>query len=210
MPTARRMVVETRRSGADAGVSLRKRRRWYADDPPAGEPPATPPPDKPAGASNTDKGDEQEKREPVPYDRFKSVNDAKNEAEKKLAEYEREKQKAKDAADKADKERLAKLGEWEELAKQREQEIEQLKGEAAKAKAYEAKLKATNEARIQRIPEAWRKAVPVGYGVEELSQWLDDNEALFTKQQAPDLNPGARGDKSKTPDPKTTLKKTNY
>jgi len=95
------------------------------------------------------------------------------------------------AIEDAQKQRLEKQGDFEELARQRAAEIESLKPTAERAKALEQVIRESNEARVKRVPEAMRSVVPADYPPEKLQAWLNANEALLTKAPAPNFDGGA-------------------
>lgn len=107
--------------------------------------------------------------------------------------------------------RLESAGEWQKLAEDRAKELEALKAVKEKADKFEAQIKATNEARVKRIPDALRSVVPTGYTPEQLAEWLDKNETVLAGRVAPNLDAGDKGERGKKPvDSKTVLKKQAY
>lgn len=85
-----------------------------------------------AGTQNTDTPG------PVPYDRFKAVNEELAELRKWRKAQEAQAAEAKKAADAAEAERLAKAQEWQKLAEKKEQD---LAAEAERRAAIEAQLR---------------------------------------------------------------------
>lgn len=175
-----------RRKGAEAGVSLRKWRAWFDE---AGEPPADETPGEDGG------GETQQPQDITglpqwAQDVIKGLRDeaAKNRVKAKQAEEQRAKEEA---------ERLAQQGEWQKLAEQRAAELDALKPVSDKAAALEAKIKATNEARIKTLPEAYRGMVPEYDDPVKVSEWLDRNMAALQARSAPNLDGGAQGDAAK-------------
>ena len=81
----------------------------------------------PAGAQNTDTP------APVPYDRFKAVNDELAEMRKWRKEREAEQANAAKAAKDAEAQRLAQQQEWQTLAEQRQAELDALTAEKVQA-----------------------------------------------------------------------------
>ncbi len=92
----------------------------------------------------------------------------------------------------AEQKRLAEQGKWKELAEAREAELNKVKPYQTRAEALEARINANNKTRVERIPEHFRSLIPQ-LSPEDLATWLDANEAILTKPQAPDLNQGAGG-----------------
>lgn len=139
---------------------------YQADPPPT--PPADPPPPAPADPPPG----------PVPYDRFREVNEQLKETQKKLTRIEAAQRTADDklAADK---------GEWEKLARQ-----------------HEAELKAERTARL-RLEVAGKKGIPVdlvdrlkGDTVEEMEADADSLLAFLKPKESKGIPPAG---KSSTP-----------
>lgn len=94
----------------------------------------------------------------------------------------------------AEEKRLQEQGEFKTLAEQRAAEIEALKAQAAKAEALEGRIKAANDARITKVPDAMRTLIP-DYDAVRLSEWLDANLDKLTKPSAPDFDAGKSGER---------------
>ena len=136
-----KMRTARRQSLANAGASLRRRRRWWADGDDAttdgadsvekAEPskPKSPTPDE-AQKTDTGEQDKQEKSEnPVPYTRFKEINEAKKAAEARAAELESRLSKIETDAKKAEEEKLVEQQQWQTLAEQRAKDLEDMKAQ---------------------------------------------------------------------------------
>jgi len=95
------------------------------------------------------------------------------------------------AIEQAQQRRLEEQGNYQELAKKYQTDLESLKPMAQRAEALEAIIRESNEARLGKIPEQQRGLVPVDYPPERLQAWLNVNEALLMKAPAPDYNAGA-------------------
>lgn len=171
------------------------------NDEPTTETTTDPKPDTgatPAEAKNTDTPG------PVPYDRFAEVNKELAALKKRQAEQER-------ATTKAEAERLAKLGEWETLAKQNETTAQSLaaENEALKAQLAEAQtaVEATYQARLAGLPKEAKKAVESlpGLSVAQKLAWLDANAALFARPTPPNINATDQGATSTTKQDQTEL-----
>lgn len=93
----------------------------------------------------------------------------------------------------AQKKRLEQSGNFEEIAKQRQAEIEALSPYKDRASALEGVIRENNEKLIQGIPENMRGIVPTDYPPEKLNVWLTNNRAMLTKPPAPDYDAGASG-----------------
>lgn len=173
---ARGRIRTARLSGWVIGASLRERRTWFVDE----QTPATPatPAATPAGAQNTD--DQQPK--PVPYDRFKEVNDAKKALQDKLDAIERQQQEAAQAD-------ALKKGEFEKV-------IADLEPKAKRAGELEATLKTYLDKEIEGIPEAMRDLIPAGDVTAQLT-WIIQAKAknLFNRTPAPGTDAGETGDR---------------
>lgn len=112
---------------------------------------------------------------------------------------------------KAEEDRLKKMGEWQTLAQQKEQENEELRAQAARAELLTKSLKESNDKRVATIPERFRGLVPSDYEPLTLSKWLDANIAVLSTPAAPNLNPGGgngeRNVKALTPEQAETARK---
>jgi hypothetical protein len=215
LPVIRRVRTASR---SNAGISLLKRRAWFAEGDGAGSNPQQPPtpgatPPTPAAGQPpatitipANIGDDTDISQlPEPLQNY--IKSLRTEAQTR-----RQKEAQRDAEiAEAERKRLAEQGEWQKLAGEWEAKAKTLESEKARADALEGQIKAMNEARIKLIPEALRSTVPADYAPAKLSAWLDVNVPLLTKTPAPGLDAGKRGESGKTPPtPKDTLKKTAY
>lgn len=107
-------------------------------------------------------------------------------AEAKLAEQSK-------AAQAAEEKRLAEQGEFKKLYEAANADLNKVKSEAAKATEYEAVLTELLNKRMAEIPEGSRSLVPEGYTPLQKLKYIEQNAALLTSRQAPNLNPGAGG-----------------
>jgi hypothetical protein len=88
---------------------------------------------------------------------------------------------------------LAKKQEWEQLAQERAAQLAELEPIKAQFEAMLENLKASNEKRIESVPEDRRSLIPEYDDPSKLAAWLDANAALLSiKPQAPNIN-GAAG-----------------
>lgn len=202
--TPRRAV---RRTDAEAAIDLTRLRRWYADTEAAETEPPADADGKPA-AAETVKGLDALPDEVRDY--IKSLRKENEERRKRLTALEKQQQDAKAAQDAAEAERLAKQGEWQKLAEQRQAEIERLKGYEAQVTALVEATKRRNAERIARLPEAVKSLVPTGYEPQALAEWLDVNESKIVKPTAPNLNPGRQSDGNGKKTAAQTLKRLAY
>ena len=96
-------------------------------------------------------------------------------------------------AEMAERERkkLEAEGNYKALLDKTETELQALKPRLERAEAYEQALRASNDVRIDRIPQSIRAVVPVDYPPDQLSQWLDTSLPLLLERPAPDFAAGA-------------------
>lgn len=170
-----------RRAGSGGESSLAKRRAWF-DEQGAGEPAA------PAGS----------KYNPATVEDARKIIDA---LEKRIGERETTIDELKKASaslsdqvhaiQEANKKRLEAEGNFAELKTALQAEIETLRPTAERARALEAIIRESNEARINRVPETMRALIPAEYPPERLQAWLNANENLLTKPPAPAFDAGA-------------------
>jgi alanyl-tRNA synthetase len=128
-------------------------------------------------------------RKPIPYDRFKQVNDERASFEKQLKDLQEAQRKANESA-------LAERGEYKKLYDQAQEEMKSLRQASEEAKRYRERLEADNLARIERIPEDTRSLIPEYDDPVRMGAWLTANEGLITapsKPIAPNLGGGAGG-----------------
>lgn len=160
-------------------MSFRPHFTYHPDDPPAGgDPPKQDPPKSDPPKADPPKQDppKQDLPGPVPYERFKEVNDGYNALKTRLEALEK---KEKEAAEEA----LKKQGEWQKLAEQRE-----------------AELKAERVERL-RLDVALRKGLPVELAARLRGETADalekDADALLPllKPKSPGVPPGGPGGK---------------
>lgn len=121
--------------------------------------------------------------------------------QKRIAEREAERDEAKRAAttheqrlaaiEAARKKKLEEDGNYAELLKAREAELETYRPKAERADVLEQMIRQSNERRIEQIPEGMRSIVPLDYPPEKLSAWLDASAGLLSKPSAPDIGAGA-------------------
>jgi hypothetical protein len=89
---------------------------------------------------------------------------------------------------------LAEQSRWQELAEQRQNELAELKAVEAQASSYKSALEATNQARLEQVPEDKRSLVPNYGDPVKLGAWFDANLELLRepkKPLAPNLNGGS-------------------
>ena len=81
--------------------------------------------------------------------------------------------------------KLTAQSKFEELYNNAQAKIESLTGMEEQANMYKASLIATNQSRIERIPEDKRSLVPEYDDPRKMGEWLDKNNGLFTETPAP-------------------------
>lgn len=101
------------------------------------------------------------------------------------------------ALEQGQQQRAKQNGDWESLAKGFETELNQLKPQSERAKALEEKIKASNQRRIDALPEVKRTLVPTELPPEHVADYLDKNWSLLTRDSAGDLDQGAGGGSGK-------------
>lgn len=201
--------MKTVRQGdtADHGLSLRRRRRWFADDAtPTDEGQQDTPPDQDPQDDGTSAETETtgaDDREPmIPRDRFDAVNDRAKAAEKKLAAIEAERQKERQAAEKQQQVQLAEQGKFKELYEAEQQKVTaadtkaadletQLKAATEKLDALTAVIQAQVETRLETVPEYVRDLLKDKPPLDQAT-WLDEHadDLGVTRQGAPRQNAG--------------------
>jgi hypothetical protein len=120
---------------------------------------------------------------PVPYDRFKEVNEKSKELEKRLAQYEQEKTAAQKAQEEADSKRLEEQQKWQELAEKRGQKAQEaetgLTAATERLGRYETALTSFLQAEKAAIPDIFHDLLGKMDVVEQL-EWIAANKAKLT------------------------------
>lgn len=125
----------------------------------------------------------------IPKTRFDEVNNKLKQLQKQIDDT---------AAAQADKEKqsLLEQNKYKELYEALLKDYEPLKQAHEKASRYQSALEASNQARLDRIPEDKRGLIPEYDDPVKLGAWLDRNLAIITepsKPQPPNLNGAAGG-----------------
>jgi multidrug efflux pump subunit AcrA (membrane-fusion protein) len=123
----------------------------------------------------------------IPKSRFDEVNNQLRELKAQLEQTQSERQRQAE-------QKLAEEKRWQELAEQRQVEIEKLTSIQDQVTRYQSALQATNEARLAQIPEDKLTLVPEYDDPVKLGAWLDANIAIITepsKPRPPSLNGGS-------------------
>lgn len=123
---------------------------------------------------------------PIPYDRFKSVVDQKNEYKKKYDELIQQQEQQQ-------REQQEKQGEYEQLYNDLKAKYEPVNEQF---KQYQETFKQLLETKKQSVPEDMRDLIPEGDELQQLN-WIEQAQAkgLFTKEKPKDF-----GNKGSNPD----------
>lgn len=187
MPNYKR-VRTVRRYDAEAGISLLKRRRWFAGDDADAD--GGDPQDENGRDAQEDPG--RDAQDPN-ADEVARLQGQIADLQQRLSDVNSEAARRRKEKDKA----LEDAGQWETLAKERADEIARLQDELGRIKPkYDALIESIderNDARVKQIPEGKRSLVPTGYSPETLATWLDANWGQLTTRAVPDIDAGAGG-----------------
>jgi len=140
----------------------------------------------PAGAQSTE--------HMIPKSRFDDVNN-------KYKDLQAQFDQLQAAQLEKEKTELAEQNKFQELYEQAKQELDSLKSVKETATRYQEALHATNQSRIEQVPEDKRSLVPEYDDPVKLGAWLDDNLSLIIDPGKPappklDGGSGATGDSS--------------
>lgn len=136
---------------------------------------------------------------PVPYERFKAVNEQLAELKRWKDEQDQAAAKAKKDQEAAEAARLVEQNQFKTLAEQRAAKLAELEPLGERVKTLETVLQGVYEARLADLSPAAKKAVESlpGLTLEQRLAWLNENGALFAKPTAPNINAttsGGRGE----------------
>ena len=149
---------------------------------------------QPDAAKNT----ENNQPGPIPYERFKEVNDQYKAMKSQLDELQKEKEKRDKDAKEADEKRLESQKEFETLANERKTELEKANNEIttykAELEAQTAVLQSLYESRKALVPEMFQPLLDEMSLIKRL-EWIATNESKLKPAN------GANGIPS-TPNPK--------
>ena len=135
------------------------------------------------GTQNTD----TQQPGPVPYDRFKTVNDQLAELKKWKAEQDKAATAAKKAADAAETARLAEQGKFKELADQANAKASELEPFRDKAARYEGALGKLLAKERDGLPKHILPLLDKLDPAEQL-EYIAEHKAELGKPAAPNLN----------------------
>jgi phage I-like protein len=150
--------------------------------------PATPPPASPPAQKPPD-DDEDRSITSFPPAAQEVIRQLRDEN----AKHRQEARKQKDAAERAERDKLAEAGEWKQAYERVTAELEPLKLKADRAEAVEAFVQKALKARIDALPEQYRTLVPKYDDPLKTLTWLDQSAPLLTPPKAPSLDAGAQG-----------------
>jgi hypothetical protein len=122
----------------------------------------------------------------IPQSRLNEVLETNRKLQERLDAMDAEQKKKADEA-------LAKQGEWQTLAQQRQERIAELEGKVGTIQTYEGVLGKTLKAQMDSLSPEMQKLVPKSMSVAQQLDWLADNRSILTKQPAADLGFGKRG-----------------
>lgn len=184
MPKLRSLIQIARRSGSTS-INLAKRRAWYGEGENAGD------------QQENQQGDSSLPTTPEGWEKLaRALQKRVTERDTSIETLRKRAETAEGritAIETANQDRLAKQGNFEELAQTRLTEVESLRPVAARAAALEKIIREGNEERIKAIPEQMRTLIPTDYEPEKLQAWLNANAARLVKDPAPSFDAGAGG-----------------
>ncbi len=154
------------------------------DKPQAGTEPTTPPQAGKVAETAVSPANDDAQMFPLDY-----VQQLRQEA----ANYRTQIKKQEAAQQKAREAELAQKEEWKQLAEERAAQLAEYTPIKEQYEAMIDNLKASNEKRIETVPEDRRSLIPEYSDPSKLAAWLDANAALLSmKPQAPNID-GAAG-----------------
>lgn len=171
----RQTIKAARRADATGTISLAKLRVWYTQNDGAQ-----------AQGGGSSSAATQNTEHMIPKSRFDEVNERAQKAEAALVKLQTDSQ----AAEKA---RLEKQGEWQQIAENEKKRATDLEAKAQRADVLEQGYVEQNKLRIERVPEANRSLIPMDYQPERLSAYLTANWDRLVGKPAPDIDAGAGG-----------------
>lgn len=148
-----------------------------------------------------EKGGEQEKQQPqpVPYERFKEVNDKMRDMEQKLQELSESKTLMEQEQERKRQQELKEQQKFEQLAQEFQGQYEELKPKYEQAtqriEALEGVLESLSQAQMEQVPELYRTVVASMPLLERIS-WLAENQSKLSESK-PQGIPGTPEGKGK-------------
>jgi hypothetical protein len=197
-----------------AGNSVRKRRRWFADDPPPEEKPK-----QPGAGEGDDKGNKPDPTtEPqdvkgLPDWAQKLIEDTRKEA----AEHRNKLRKAEEEKSKADQKAAEEQGQFKQLWETAQPQLEELKTLREREAARREQIKQANEKRIGELPKDKKVIVDNLIGKmgtddpDKVADVLNDLlPTLNAQPTAPGMDAGTKGDKKGAGSGKVELNRVSY
>ena len=136
-------------------------------------------PDKTEPTNQSQNNNDGDGKDPVPYDRFQTVNQQKNDALARLEELEKAEAERSKKAKEAEEERLKKQQEFETLAEQYKAERDEKETAVTelqdRIEKYEGVLTSLYEARKTAVPEMYQPLLEKLDLIERL-EWIAGNE----------------------------------
>ena len=136
---------------------------------------------------STPSAEAQKTEHMIPQSRLNEVINERNDLQKRLVALESAQQQNQDKE-------LAEQNRYKELAEQLQKRLDELQAIETTATRYSTALKASNEIRLQQIPEDKRSIVPEYDDPVQLGKWFDDNLDKLTdpgKPSPPKLDGGS-------------------
>lgn len=167
----------------ELGISLKKRRTWWAD-----------------GDDKDDEGQDGAKYNPKDLDEAKKIIDSLvkrvDERDDEIGTLKSGQESLTEriqAMETAARNRSEQDGDYKKLYEDQLAEVERLKPLVERGKSAIENIRATNEQKIAGIPENLRSAVPLDYAPEKLQTWLNANEGWLSREPAPGYDGGEGG-----------------
>jgi hypothetical protein len=139
---------------------------------------------EPAGAGEPNNKGGAEPNNPIPYDRFKKVNDEKNDLKEKYEALIKQQQDD-------DLQKKQEQGQFEELYKTASSELEtfkqQFQSADEKIKEYEGVINGLLTSKLELIPEEFHELIPDNLSTQQKLDWINkaEEKKLFTKKNSP-------------------------
>lgn len=147
-------------------------------------------PDTPAGESNTDTPG------PVPYSRFKEVNDQAKRLAQQIADLQKKQEERDEKDEQARKKALKDQEQYKELADELDKKVNdlepRLKAEKERADQLEAQLKAYADSQLESVPEVYRDLL-ASLPVVDQVEWLNKNRDKLGKERPNGVPPTPEG-----------------
>lgn len=157
-------------------------------------------PETPAATSAPTSAETQntDERAPIPYARFKEVNDARKALEDQIAKLNAERESAAKAEEKRKRDEQAAQGKFKDLYDQAQAELDTLKAQAAEAAEFRKIFDAQLKRRLEGVPEPTRKLLAEMTPLKAMA-WLDEHaDQIATQRKAPPTDAGKTGDRPGT------------